>query len=79
MDASLGTIARAVDEVMLFHAGERGVIHTISYRQARYIMNHVSEYNRARLQSTENVSSRSALLQAHGSRDESVLISPSLY
>ena len=79
MDASLGTIARAVDEVMLRHAGERGVIHTTSYQQARYIMDHVSEYNRARLSSTENVSSRSALLQAHGSRDESVLISPSLY
>ncbi|MDG7008383.1 MAG: DEAD/DEAH box helicase family protein [Nitrososphaerota archaeon] len=79
MDASLGTIARAVDEVMLRHAGEKGVVHTTSYQQARYIMDHVSEYNRARLSSTENVSSRSALLQAHGSRDESVLISPSLY
>jgi ATP-dependent DNA helicase DinG len=79
MDASLGVIARAVDEVMLRHAGERGVVHTTSYQQARYIMDHVSEYNRARLSSTENVSSRSALLRAHGSRDESVLISPSLY
>ena len=55
------------------------MIHTTSYQQARYIMYHVSEYNGARLQSTENLFSRSALLQAHGSRDESVLISPSLY
>jgi ATP-dependent DNA helicase DinG len=79
MEASLGTIARAVDEVMTRHAGERGVIHTTSYQQARYIMDHVSLYNRARLSSTENVSSRSALLKAHGSTSESVLISPSLY
>ena len=79
IEASLGPIAHAVDEVMTRHAGERGVIHTTSYHQARYIMEHVSEYNRARLSSTENVSSRSALIRAHGSRDESVLISPSLY
>ena len=79
MEASLGTIAQAVDEVMSRHAGERGVIHTTSYQQARYIMEHVSQYNRARLSSTENVSSRTALLKAHGSAGESVLISPSLY
>lgn len=79
MEASLGAIAQAVNEVMTRHAGERGVIHTTSYQQARYIMAHVSELNRARLSSTENVSSRSALLRVHGSTDESVLISPSLY
>jgi ATP-dependent DNA helicase DinG len=79
MEASLGTIAQAVNEVMTRHAGEKGVIHTTSYQQARYIMAHVSELNKARLSSTENVSSRSALLRVHGSTDESVLISPSLY
>ncbi|HZW84857.1 MAG TPA: helicase C-terminal domain-containing protein [Nitrososphaerales archaeon] len=79
MDASLGTIARAVDEIMTRHSGERGIIHTTSYQQARYIMEHVSELNRKRLSSTENVSSRSSLLKAHGTTDESVLISPSLY
>ncbi|MDG6949628.1 MAG: ATP-dependent DNA helicase [Nitrososphaerota archaeon] len=79
MEASMGAIAEAVDEVMSRHAGERGIIHTTSYQQTRYIMDHVSEHNRARLSSTENVSSRSALLRAHGDRDESVLISPSLY
>ncbi|MDG6987709.1 MAG: DEAD/DEAH box helicase family protein [Nitrososphaerota archaeon] len=79
MDASMGAITRAVDEVMTRHAGERGVIHTTSYGQARYIMEHVSEYNRGRLSSTENVTSRSDLIRAHSGRDESVLISPSLY
>ena len=78
MDARMGEIARAVDEIMTRHAGERGIIHTTSYAQDRYIREHVSPINRARLSSTEGVSSRPALLKAHGSRDESVLISPSL-
>jgi Rad3-related DNA helicase len=79
IDAQMPEIARAVDEIMTYHAGERGVVHTTTYQQARYIRDHVSPLNRGRLASTEGVSSRSALLKAHGSTDESVLISPSLY
>jgi len=79
MAASLEAITQAVDEIMTRHAGERGIIHTTSYQQTRYIVEHVSELNRPRLSSSEGVSSRSALLRAHGSTDESVLISPSLY
>jgi Rad3-related DNA helicase len=79
MEASMEPLARAVDEIMTRHAGERGVVHTTSYQQARYIVEHVSEANRARLASTEGASSRSGLLRAHGSSQGSVLISPSLY
>jgi Rad3-related DNA helicase len=79
MDASLGEIAMVVDEIMTQHSGERGIIHTTSYAQDRYIREHVSPQNRMRLSSTEGVSSRHALLKAHGSKDESVLISPSLH
>jgi Rad3-related DNA helicase len=79
LDASLETIARAVDEIMVNHIGERGIVHTTSYQQARYIMDHVSDSSRNRLSTTEGASSRSALLKTHGSTDESVLISPSLY
>jgi Rad3-related DNA helicase len=79
METSLDPIAQAVDEIMTRHAGERGVIHTTSYQQTRHILGHVSETNKARLSSSEGVSSRSALLRVHGSTDESVLISPSLY
>jgi ATP-dependent DNA helicase DinG len=79
LDASLEAVARAVDEIMNRHAGERGVIHTTSYRQTNYIIEHVSERNRARLSTTEGASSRSELLRAHGSTGESVLISPSLF
>ena len=79
MDASLGSIAGAVDAIMDRHAGERGVIHTTSYHQVNFIMQHVSESNRARLVTTEGSSERSTLLRIHSSTDASVLISPSLY
>lgn len=79
MDASLERIAITVDEIMTRHSGERGVIHTTSYQQVNYIMEHVSELNRARLVTTQGSNSRSALLRTHGSSDASVLISPSLY
>ncbi len=79
MDASLGSIAGAVDAIMDRHVGERGVIHTTSYYQVNYIMQHVSEPNRERLVTTEGSSERSVLLRIHGSTDASVLISPSLF
>lgn len=79
MDSSLENIAKAIDAIMERHYADRGVIHTTSYQQANYIIEHVSDRNRARLVSTEGSSSRSSLLKTHGSTDASVLISPSLY
>ncbi|MGD0396605.1 MAG: helicase C-terminal domain-containing protein [Nitrososphaerales archaeon] len=79
MDASLGSIAGAVDAIMDRHVSERGVIHTTSYYQVNYIMQHVSEPNRERLVTTEGSSERSVLLRIHGTTDASVLISPSLF
>ena len=79
MDASLGLLAEVVDGIMIRHSGEKGIVHTTSYAQARYIIEHVSDASKARLSSTENVSSRADLLRSHRATDESVLISPSLY
>jgi ATP-dependent DNA helicase DinG len=79
LDASLESIAKAVDAIMDRHASERGIIHTTSYYQANYIMEHVSERNKARLVTTERSGARSELLRTHGATDASVLISPSLY
>ena len=79
LDSSLESIARTVDEIMTHHTGERGIIHTTSYQQVNYIIEHVSERNRTRLSTTQGASSRSEVLRVHGSTDESVLISPSLY
>src|SRR5216684_3733489 len=79
MDSSLESIASAVDVLMTRHGGERGVIHTTTYKQANYILEHVSEKNRARLVTTQGSNSRSELLRTHASAEASVLISPSLY
>ncbi|MGA2663881.1 MAG: helicase C-terminal domain-containing protein [Nitrososphaerales archaeon] len=79
MATALESVARAVDQIMDRHASERGVIHTTSYQQVNYIMQHVSEASRARLVTTEGTFERSVLLAIHGSTDASVLISPSLY
>jgi len=79
MDASLGSIVSAVDAIMDRHVGERGVIHTTSYYQVNYIMEHASEWNRKRLVTTEGSSERSNLLRMHGLTEGSVLISPSLF
>jgi len=79
MEESMDSIAKAVDALMTRHAGKRGIVHTTSYWQANFIMEHVSERNRARLSSTKDSTSRSTLLKEHGLKEESVLISPSLY
>jgi Rad3-related DNA helicase len=79
MNSSLGSIAQAVNRIMDRHDGERGVIHTTSYAQARYIVDHVSEQNRKRLITTEGSFDKSTLIRIHGASDSSVLISPSLH
>jgi len=79
MDASLEGIAKAVDEIMNRHSGERGIVHTTSYYQANYIIEHVSDWNRKRFVTTEGSENRSELLHTHGATGASVLISPSLY
>jgi Rad3-related DNA helicase len=79
MESALESVAKAVDTIMSRHAEDRGVVHTTSYQQVNYIMQHVSEPNRARLRTTEGSAERSSLIRAHGETDSSVLISPSLY
>jgi len=79
MGASLQSIAKAVDEIMDRHAGERGVVHVTSHAQANYIMEHVSQHNKERLTTTEGVLDRSELLRTHGAKEGSVLISPSFH
>jgi ATP-dependent DNA helicase DinG len=79
MEASLGSVAQAISRIMEEYSGERGIIHTTSYRQTNYIIGHVSEPNRRRLVTTEGSSDRSGLLRTHGATTASVLISPSLF
>lgn len=79
IETSVEGIARAVDEIMDRHAGERGIIHTTSYQQVNLIMGRISDRNRTRLVTTEGSFERTVLLQIHSSTDASVMISPSLF
>lgn len=78
MEASLASIAKEVDTIMNRHTNERGIIHTTTYTQARYIMDHVSPANRARLMTTEKAGSVASLIRTHSMKPNSVLLSPSL-
>jgi len=79
MDTALPKITQMIDKIMFLHQYDRGIIHTTSYRQANYILQNISETNRARLKTTEGISNRTELMKKHNSSDASVLISPSLH
>ena len=78
MESSLASIAKEVDAIMDRHSSERGIIHTTTYTQARYITEHVSPANRARLITTEKAGSVATLIRTHSTNPNSVLLSPSL-
>lgn len=79
MDAALPKITKMIDAIMNQHEYDRGIIHTTSYKQTNYILQHISETNKARLRTTEGYSNRTELMKKHDSSDASVLISPSLH
>ena len=79
MDTALPKITQMIDKIMFHHQYDRGIIHTTSYRQTNYILQNISETNRARLKTTEGISNRTELMKKHNSSDASVLISPSLH
>ena len=79
MDSSLARVAQVVDQILDRHIGVRGIIHTTSYAQARYIVQNVSERNGKRLITTEGSFNKSTLIRIHGASNASVLISPSLH
>jgi len=79
MNTALPKITQMIDEIMLHHKYDRGIIHTTSYSQTNYILQNISETNRKRLKTTEGNSNRTELMKKHDSSDASVLISPSLH
>ncbi len=79
MDDALPKITKMIDEIMVQHEFDRGIIHTTSYKQTNYILQNISEKNRVRLRTTEGYSNRTELIKKHDASDASVLISPSLH
>ncbi|MDP8941306.1 MAG: hypothetical protein M3M84_02045 [Thermoproteota archaeon] len=80
MNQSLPAIANAVNNIMTTHKNEKGIIHTTSYTQLRFIKENISKENAIRLIETGSKLDRNEMLEKHyNSSKPTVLISPSLY
>ena len=81
------SIAEAIDKIMDLHSNDKGIIHTTSYAQVRFIERLVSGENRRRLISTDPEIPRDEIIAKHwdtsasngNEKSKSVLISPSLH
>jgi ATP-dependent DNA helicase DinG len=80
-------IADAIDKLMDLHSNDKGIIHTTSYTQIRFIENFLTGKNRRRLISTDPQIPRDEIIAKHwdsststkNEKSNSVLISPSLH
>jgi ATP-dependent DNA helicase DinG len=81
------SIAEAIDKIMDLHSNDKGIIHTTSYAQVRFIERLLSRENRRRLISTDPEIPRDEIIAKHwhsststgNVKSTSVLISPSLH
>lgn len=81
------SIAEAIDKIMNLHSNDKGIIHTTSYTQVRFIERLLSRENRRRLISTDPGIPRDEIIAKHwgsststgNEKSKSVLISPSLH
>ena len=81
------SIAEAIDKIMDLHSNDKGIIHTTSYTQVRFIENFLTGKNRKRLISTDPEIPRDEIIAKHwgsststeNEKSNSVLISPSLH
>jgi len=74
--ASWPRAVAALDEVLALHPHERGVVHTQSYRLARYVLER--SCHRGRLVGHSSAGERGQALAGHGARRGAVLVSPSM-
>jgi Rad3-related DNA helicase len=89
VDAVQTRLAETIDKIMSLHANEKGIIHTTSYAQVRFIEKLLSAENRSRLISTDPEIPREKIIARHWNSDTDgknasdgkkfVLISPSLH
>ena len=81
------SIVEAIDKIMNVHSNDKGIIHTTSYAQVRFIERLLSRENRRRLISTDPEIPRDEIVAKHwgyststgNEKSKSVLISPSLH
>lgn len=74
-ELSLARLVEAVDDILASHEGQRGLIHTASYKVAKYILDHSKHSGRLW---THDAKSRISALEAFKGDAEGVLVSPSM-
>ena len=75
IDQTLPTMAAAVEEILLAHKGQKGIVHCHTYKIARYLKDNIKS-NRLLIHTSEN---RDEVLKKHErSKKPSVLLSPSM-
>ena len=80
LETTQQAIANAVDRIMYVHKNDKGIIHTTSYEQVRFIQKFISPDNRLRLICTDSEKPREQVTAEHfRSTRPTVLISPSLH
>src|SRR5574341_1421708 len=86
LDSVQTKLAETIDIIMSNHANDKGIIHTTSYAQVRFIEKLLSKENRNRLISTDPEIPREETVAQHWNSKgngmnaaNSVLISPSLH
>ncbi len=76
----ISRVAKTVDNLMFVHKNDKGIIHTSSYEQLRFIKENISQENARRLLITDPEIQRDEVLFQHMSTPKpTVLISPSLH
>jgi len=79
-EATQKAIAKAIDNIMTTHKDHKGIIHTTSYQQLKFIRANLSKINNDRLVETDPELQREDVVDEHfESKKPTVLISPSLY
>ncbi len=80
IETALPTAVRSVVAIVRKHASERGVIHTHSYAFTKAVVEGLHAAGLGdRVTSPEKAEDREAALEVHAARQDSVLVSPSLY
>jgi len=76
----ISRIAKTVDNLMSVHKNDKGIIHTSSYEQLKFIKENISQENARRLLVTDPEIQRDEVLFQHKATPKpTVLISPSLH
>lgn len=75
IDTSLPVLAEMVKELLQQHANEKGIIHTVNYRIAKYLTDYLDD-SRLLIHTTET---RNSVIELHNyNKEPTVLLSPSM-